>query len=58
MAAPPSGRTALDELLTGAAMIEQLLTSGRLAVAGNQASLGELLGLLDPPNPSFAIVTP
>jgi alkyl sulfatase BDS1-like metallo-beta-lactamase superfamily hydrolase len=51
-------RTALDELLTGAATIEQLLTSGRLAVAGNQASLGELFGLLDPPDPGFAIVTP
>ena len=51
-------RAALNEVLTGAATIEDIATSGRLRVDGDAAKLGELLGLLDPPDPSFAIVTP
>ena len=34
------------------------MAAGRLTVEGDQAKLGELLGLLDPPDPNFAIVTP
>jgi hypothetical protein len=32
--------------------------SGRLRVEGDGAKLGELLALLDEPDPGFAIVTP
>ena len=42
----------------GRATPEQLLGSGRLAVDGDAMALGQLLGLLDPPDRSFAIVTP
>jgi alkyl sulfatase BDS1-like metallo-beta-lactamase superfamily hydrolase len=49
---------ALLELVGGAATIEALIASGRLAIDGDQSKLGELLGLLDPPDPAFAIVTP
>jgi len=49
---------ALDEVVAGAAKIEELPASGPLAVEGDQSKLGELLGLLDPPDPNFAIVTP
>jgi len=51
-------RTAINELLAGAATLEQLTASGRLNIEGEAAMLGQLLGLLDPPDPSFAIVTP
>ncbi len=34
------------------------MASGGLAIDGNAASFAELLGLLDPPYPNFAIVTP
>jgi alkyl sulfatase BDS1-like metallo-beta-lactamase superfamily hydrolase len=51
-------RAAIDEVLTGSATLEELMTSGRIAVEGDGAKLGELLGLLDPPDPGFAIVTP
>jgi alkyl sulfatase BDS1-like metallo-beta-lactamase superfamily hydrolase len=51
-------RAALNEVVTGAATVEDLLASGRLVVDGDQAKLGALLGLLDPPDPNFAIVTP
>ena len=51
-------RSALDELFTGTATIDDLVGSGRLAIEGDPARLGELLGLLDPPDPGFAIVTP
>jgi alkyl sulfatase BDS1-like metallo-beta-lactamase superfamily hydrolase len=51
-------RSAFDELFTGTATIDELLASGRLTVAGDQDMLGELLGLIDPPDPDFAIVTP
>ena len=51
-------RTALNELIVGRATPEQLLGSGRLTVDGDAMALGQLLGLLDPPDRSFAIVTP
>ena len=51
-------RSALNEVLTGAASIEDITASGRLRVEGDAARLGELLGLLDPPDPAFPIVTP
>jgi alkyl sulfatase BDS1-like metallo-beta-lactamase superfamily hydrolase len=35
-----------------------LAESGRLRVEGHGVKLGELLGLLDEPDPGFAIVTP
>jgi alkyl sulfatase BDS1-like metallo-beta-lactamase superfamily hydrolase len=47
-----------NEVVAGSATPEELMASGRLAVEGDQAKLGELLGLLDPPDPGFAIVTP
>ena len=51
-------RAAIDEMLAGTATLEDLMTAGRLTVEGDAAKLGELLGLLDPPDPEFAIVTP
>jgi alkyl sulfatase BDS1-like metallo-beta-lactamase superfamily hydrolase len=51
-------RRALDQLLLGAAEIAELAESGRLRVEGDGARLGELLDLLDEPDPGFAIVTP
>ncbi len=50
-------RGALDELLLKAADIAELAGSGRLRVEGDGERLGELLGLLDEPDPGFAIVT-
>lgn len=51
-------RAALNEVIAGGATIEDLASSGRLAIEGDQAKLGQLLTLLDPPDPNFAIVTP
>jgi alkyl sulfatase BDS1-like metallo-beta-lactamase superfamily hydrolase len=51
-------REALDQLLLEVADIGELAESGRLRVEGDAAKLGELLGLLDDPDPGFAIVTP
>jgi alkyl sulfatase BDS1-like metallo-beta-lactamase superfamily hydrolase len=51
-------REALDRLLLKAADVGELAESGRLRVEGNGVKLGELLGLLDEPDPGFAIVTP
>ena len=51
-------RAALNQVIAGSAAIEDLFTSGRLAVEGDAAKLGELLSLLDPADPAFAIVTP
>jgi alkyl sulfatase BDS1-like metallo-beta-lactamase superfamily hydrolase len=51
-------RSAVNEVVAGSATLETLMASGRLAVEGDQSKLGELLGLLDPPDPTFAIVTP
>jgi alkyl sulfatase BDS1-like metallo-beta-lactamase superfamily hydrolase len=51
-------REALDQLLLKTADIGELAESGRLRVEGDGAKIGELLGLLDEPDPGFAIVTP
>ncbi len=51
-------RSVLDRILLGAAAPMELLASGELRVDGDGAKLGVLLGLLDPPDPDFAIVTP
>ncbi|MGE5281521.1 MAG: alkyl/aryl-sulfatase [Chloroflexota bacterium] len=51
-------REALNQLLLQVADIGELAESGRLRVEGDGAKLGELLGLLDDPDPAFAIVTP
>jgi alkyl sulfatase BDS1-like metallo-beta-lactamase superfamily hydrolase len=51
-------RSAVNHVVAGSATLEALMASGRLAVEGDQAKLAELLGLLDPPDPNFAIVTP
>jgi alkyl sulfatase BDS1-like metallo-beta-lactamase superfamily hydrolase len=51
-------RRALDELLAGTAELAELAESGRLRVEGDGTKLGELLGLLEEPNPGFGIVTP
>jgi alkyl sulfatase BDS1-like metallo-beta-lactamase superfamily hydrolase len=51
-------RSALNEFVAGSATLHELVASGRLAVEGDKSKLGELLELLDPPDPNFAIVTP
>jgi linear primary-alkylsulfatase len=51
-------RQALNELLLKTADVAALAESGRLRVEGKAERLGELLGLLDEPDPGFAIVTP
>jgi len=51
-------RQALNEMLAGTADLAALAEGGRLRVEGDGAALGELLGLLDEPDPGFAIVTP
>jgi alkyl sulfatase BDS1-like metallo-beta-lactamase superfamily hydrolase len=51
-------RDALNQLLLKTADIAALAESGRLRVEGDGAKLGELLGLLDEPDPGFPIVTP
>jgi alkyl sulfatase BDS1-like metallo-beta-lactamase superfamily hydrolase len=51
-------RRALDEMLTGTADLAALAESGRLRVEGDGVKMGELLGLLEEPDPNFAIVTP
>jgi alkyl sulfatase BDS1-like metallo-beta-lactamase superfamily hydrolase len=51
-------REALDQLLLKTADIAELMESGRLRIEGDGEKIGELLGLLDEPDPSFPIVTP
>jgi alkyl sulfatase BDS1-like metallo-beta-lactamase superfamily hydrolase len=51
-------RAALNEMLGGDADLAELASGGRLRVEGDGAKLGELLGLLEEPDPGFAIVTP
>jgi alkyl sulfatase BDS1-like metallo-beta-lactamase superfamily hydrolase len=51
-------RTALDSLLLKTAELGELVGVGRLRVEGDAAKLGELLGLLEEPDPGFPIVTP
>lgn len=49
---------AFNRLIAGAAEPQDLVASGDLAIEGDAARFGELLGLLDPPDPNFAMVTP
>lgn len=51
-------REALDQLLLKTADVAELAASGRLRVEGDGEKIGELLGLLDEPDPGFPIVTP
>ncbi len=51
-------RAGLNKLLLDPESIAELAESGRLRIEGDGEKLGELLGLLDEPDPSFAIVTP
>ena len=51
-------RRALNEMLTKTADLAALAESGRLRVDGDGIALATLLGLLDEPDPGFAIVTP
>ncbi len=51
-------RQALNEMLAGTADLAALAETGRLRVEGDGTKLGELLGLLEEPDPSFPIVTP
>jgi alkyl sulfatase BDS1-like metallo-beta-lactamase superfamily hydrolase len=51
-------RGALNEMLSGTADLAELAQSGRLRVEGDGEKLGELLGLLEEPDPAFPIVTP
>jgi alkyl sulfatase BDS1-like metallo-beta-lactamase superfamily hydrolase len=45
-------------MLSGSAELADLASGGRLRIEGDGVKLGELLGLLDEPDPGFAIVTP
>jgi alkyl sulfatase BDS1-like metallo-beta-lactamase superfamily hydrolase len=51
-------RAAFDSMLLQEGDVAELFTSGAIAVQGDGAKLGELLGLLDEGDPGFAIVTP
>jgi alkyl sulfatase BDS1-like metallo-beta-lactamase superfamily hydrolase len=51
-------RKALDQLLLKTADVAELAESGRLRFEGDGVKIGELLSLLDEPDPGFAIVTP
>jgi alkyl sulfatase BDS1-like metallo-beta-lactamase superfamily hydrolase len=51
-------RRALNEMLSGTADLADLASGDRLRVEGDAAKLGELLELLEEPDPGFAIVTP
>ena len=51
-------RTGFDGLIAGVSQPQDLLAAGDLTIEGNAALFGELLSLLDPPDPNFAIVTP
>jgi alkyl sulfatase BDS1-like metallo-beta-lactamase superfamily hydrolase len=51
-------REALDRLVLKTADVGKLAETGRLRIEGDAAKLLDLLGLLDDPDPGFAIVTP
>lgn len=51
-------RTALNDLILGRRPLDQLLSSGDLAIEGNGEALMGLFGLLDNADPAFNIVTP
>jgi alkyl sulfatase BDS1-like metallo-beta-lactamase superfamily hydrolase len=50
-------REALNQMVLKMADVAELAESGRLRLEGDGAALAELLGLLDEPDPGFAIVT-
>jgi alkyl sulfatase BDS1-like metallo-beta-lactamase superfamily hydrolase len=52
------GRAALNRVLSGRASPADLIAAGDLTIEGDAGRLTSLLGLLDRPDPSFAIVTP
>ncbi len=45
-------------MIAAGTSLEDLAATGRLATDGNQTKLAEVLSLLDPPDPNFAIVSP
>jgi alkyl sulfatase BDS1-like metallo-beta-lactamase superfamily hydrolase len=51
-------RTAFDAMIAQTEDLADLIAAGRFAVSGDGEKLGVLLGLMDPPDPAFAIVTP
>jgi alkyl sulfatase BDS1-like metallo-beta-lactamase superfamily hydrolase len=51
-------RSLLGQILTKEADLPAAFEAGRIAVEGDGAKLGELLGLLEEPDHDFAIVTP
>ncbi len=51
-------KATLNRIATGQAKLKDLVQSGDIRVAGNQASLGSLFGMLDSFSPTFNIVTP
>ncbi len=51
-------RALLDRILTGGADLPAELEAGAIRIEGDGAKLGVLLSSFDPPDPSFAIVTP
>jgi alkyl sulfatase BDS1-like metallo-beta-lactamase superfamily hydrolase len=51
-------RAGLNQLLLDRDSIGPLAEGGRLRIEGDGMKFGELLGLLDEPDPGFAIVTP
>jgi alkyl sulfatase BDS1-like metallo-beta-lactamase superfamily hydrolase len=51
-------RAAFNAMLLGDGDLGELFASGAIAVEGDGAKLGEMLGLLDEGDPAFAIVTP
>jgi alkyl sulfatase BDS1-like metallo-beta-lactamase superfamily hydrolase len=51
-------RSALDELLTEATPLAELLGSARITIEGDGLKLGLLMSLLDEPDPGFNIVLP
>jgi alkyl sulfatase BDS1-like metallo-beta-lactamase superfamily hydrolase len=51
-------RQAFDAMLLGEGEVTELFAEGAIEVQGDGAKLGELFGLLDDGDPTFAIVTP
>jgi alkyl sulfatase BDS1-like metallo-beta-lactamase superfamily hydrolase len=51
-------RAAFNAIVDRSADVVDVVTSGELAIEGDAAKLGELLGLLEEPDPAFPIVTP
>jgi len=51
-------KAALDDLATGSASLEEIVDAGALTITGDVQAFGLLFGLLDPPDPAFAIVPP